>query len=193
MYWVSGRPLGLHGTLFQKKKMKKEKKNWGLKDGSQIRVLAALSEDQGSVPSTLGSTQPPAPVESDSLTVIYFPLTILPTQDVASSLPHGSSSFHLCSSTHRNSALWCTLSFPNHKQIIYRPHSFSIHLQRASMKTQPFNQKRCRFRLKFSSHHYVIFLFLSWGYTPQPCPCHTNALPLKYSLSSLSFKNILNV
>ena len=33
-------------------KMKKEKKNWGLKDGSQIRVLAALSEDQGSVPST---------------------------------------------------------------------------------------------------------------------------------------------
>lgn len=77
---------------------------------------------------------------------------------------------------------------PNQMQLIYSPHSFSIHLQCASMKTQPFNQKRCRFRLKFSSCHYVIFLFLSRGYIPQLCSCQTNALPLKYSLSSLSLR-----
>lgn len=35
----------------EEKKMKKEKKNWGLKEGSQLRVLAVLSEDQSSVPS----------------------------------------------------------------------------------------------------------------------------------------------
>lgn len=95
----------------------------------------------------------------------------------------------ICVAAHIETQLCDVLCpLPNQMQLIYSLHSFSIHLQYASMKTQPFNQKRCRFRLKFSSCHYVIFLFLSWRYIPQPCSCQANALPLKYSLSSLSLQ-----